>query len=255
MTREYESHSSITTYCTCPRKYQHKYVDGFELREQSKDLRLGKAWSLFLESGAVPSDSPISGRDLATLEFLAEGYKNMYPDDKIKKEVEVSWKGIQGRLDGLGEGFVLESKLTRSRVDAEYWEQRRLDQQIMAYLYMAQRNGHAVSEVVYDVVKRPMLRPRRGETESLFLERVSEWIYDNRHEVYQRRSYRWTAEQLEHNFDNMLRIIGSMPVPDGYFVQNRNSCRAYGTLCEYFPVCTGDEPLSEGELYTIRTRA
>lgn len=255
MTREYESHSSITTYCLCPRKYQHKYVDGYEPVDVSKDLRLGKAWSVFLETGTVPSDSPISCRDLAMLEFLADGYRNMYPgEEKMLREVEVTYKGIRGRLDGLLGSAVYESKLTRSRVDADYLEQKKLDQQIMAYLYMAQRCGFAVSEVVYDVVKRPMIRPRRGETESLFLERLEEYIYEKRHEVFQRRSYRWKAEQLAENFENMLRIVGTIPVAGDYFTQHRNSCRAYGQLCEYFSVCTGESQLTDPELYTIRTR-
>jgi hypothetical protein len=238
----------------CPRKYQYQYVDGYEPVETSKDLRMGSAWSVFLEAGSVPSDAPLSTRDLAVLEILAEGYRKLYWPEDVEREVALVYKNVRGSLDGLGDSFLIESKLTRSRVDWEYWEKISFNQQVMLYMFLAKMNGYSVDRVVYDVTRRPMQRPRKTENEQKFLARVADEVYERRHEYFQRRTYYYTDEELEHNFENMQRIVGSMPVPGDYYPEHRNSCGAFGKLCEFFEVCTGTEELTNEELYAVRKR-
>lgn len=255
MPREFESHSSVTTFTLCPRKYKHRYIDGYEPRDTSPELRRGKAWSEYQETGHIPNDAPVSSRDFKILSILAKGYSAIYADDVAwTREAPLEFDGFRGKLDGLGTADILESKLTRSRVDWLYWEKRRIDQQCMLYVHMARAAGHEIEGVVYDVTRWPMLRPRRGESEAWFLERVEETVHAQRHEYFQRRRYTWSDDELLANYDNMRAIVGSMPIEGDYFPQNRNSCQAFGKLCEYFPVCASDTTIDDPELYTIRTR-
>ena len=261
--REFESHSSVTTYTLCPRKYKFRYIDGYEPAETAKQLRVGKEWGSALETGSVAGDT-LSEHDRKVLELTYACYVRMWgdQDDGMQREVPFELPEFRGYFDGLHheQGRLQESKFTKSWIRPEYWEVKEFDQQCMLYMYAARRAGHKVTHITYDVtrntVMKPPLKMRRGrETTEEYLERLEEWIYNNRYDVFQRRDLTWTDSQLEENYENMRAIIGGIPIEPDWFPQHKVNCMAFGNPCEYLGVCTGEADLADPELYKIRKRS
>jgi hypothetical protein len=75
---------------------------------------------------------------------------------------------VGGKIDGIvrladGRLMVRETKTTGQDIglDSDYWRQLRLDSQISLYLLAARAIGHEVEGVIYDVIRKPTIRPRK----------------------------------------------------------------------------------------------
>jgi len=78
-----------------------------------------------------------------------------------------TWR-LSGRRDGIvrtpdGRLFVLERKTAGEDIgpDSDYWLRLRCDQQISLYVISAFHQGHDVAGVLYDVIRKPTIRPRQ----------------------------------------------------------------------------------------------
>lgn len=73
--------------------------------------------------------------------------------------------GVIDRIVRLPEGrlAVLETKTTSDDIgsDSEYWLRLRLDQQISLYVLAARELGYDVETVIYDVIRKPSIRPKQ----------------------------------------------------------------------------------------------
>jgi hypothetical protein len=119
-----------------------------------------------------------------TVANLLAGYFWRYQADPLEyAEVEKAWSmrlvnprtgrasrtyELAGKRDGLvrqpdGRLFVLERKTTGDDIgpDSDYWLRLRCDPQISLYILSARHDGHDVSGVIYDVVRKPSIRPRQ----------------------------------------------------------------------------------------------
>jgi len=75
---------------------------------------------------------------------------------------------LRGKIDAIvrmenGELAILEHKTTGESIDAEsdYWKRQRLDSQISLYMIAAKTLGYEVTTVLYDVIHKPTIRPKR----------------------------------------------------------------------------------------------
>jgi hypothetical protein len=79
--------------------------------------------------------------------------------------------GMIDRIAKLPDGTiaVVERKTTSESIepDSPYWKALRNDPQISRYMLAAKALGHDVTKVVYDVIKKPMIKPRRVEKAEL----------------------------------------------------------------------------------------
>jgi hypothetical protein len=115
----------------------------------------------------------------ATLWGLLAGYVAHYGQDRsvevLHREVEFetpidgsrTFKAA-GKIDGLGRVAdgrlcVVEYKTTASSLDpdSDYWLRLRADTQILMYVAAARAMGWEVATVVYDVTRKPAIRPRQ----------------------------------------------------------------------------------------------
>ncbi len=258
-TREYQSHSSLTTYTTCPKKYYNTYIVGKIPVGTSVDLEYGSAFSALLETGerARLDSADLSELNKAIVWELYLGYTKMYPDEfgpntTVRREIPFEYEKFRGRFDAIDEhrGVLIETKTTRRLIDWNYWSDKGFNQQAMLYQYCASKLGYNVSNgLLYDVIRRPMIRQRTGEKTNAFLERVQTWIFENRHDVYVRRPLGpWSQDELEQNYSNCSEIANQIAGSTTYF-ENRGACYAYGTLCGYYDSCFRGESLDNPEHY------
>lgn len=128
--------------------------------------------------------------DLATLGGLLAGYYARYASDPIKSvHPEVEFRtplagsrtfDVAGKIDGLavmhdGRLALVEHKTAGCDIgpDADYWLRLRGNAQVMQYVLAARALGWDVSLVIYDVARKPAIRPRQGETAEAFGDRLA----------------------------------------------------------------------------------
>lgn len=76
------------------------------------------------------------------------------------------WR-IAGKIDKIvsldGRLLISELKTAGEEIDAEadYWKRLRIDQQISLYMIAARQLGHDVQGIIYDVTRKPLIRPRK----------------------------------------------------------------------------------------------
>jgi hypothetical protein len=168
-----------------PRRFGTAFHDGREARNKGQELAqaIGQAVAGY---ATVPqwADPALWAVERLTVEAMLSAYDWRYPSaDFAVVESEMTCRvpllhpethrahrhfDMAGKLDGLvrladGRLAVLEYKTTGQDITAEsiYWLRLRCDPQISHYYLLARRLGHAVQTVLYDVTKRPQLKPRQ----------------------------------------------------------------------------------------------
>ena len=183
--------SRMGSLLACPRRHYWRYEVGLRREESADALRFGSAWHRAMEAlslGQSPEEAYHAGigeaRDIdelqaATLWGLLAGYAAHYGADRTVEvlhrevEFETAIDGSRtfhaaGKIDGLGRMAdgrlcVVEYKTTSSSLDpdSDYWLRLRADTQILMYVAAARAMGWDVATVVYDVTRKPAIRPRQ----------------------------------------------------------------------------------------------
>jgi PD-(D/E)XK nuclease superfamily len=152
--------------------------------------------------------------------------------------------------------FVLEHKTSAADVGvgSAYWSMLRLDGQISKYIHGAKSLGYNVDGVLYDVLRKPQLKPYQAntkraqpETPKEYRERLIADIASKPDHYYQRGVVVrledeerdaafddwWTAEQIRES-----RNANRWP-------RNVDSCEQWHRKCDYFEVCSGERSIDD----------
>lgn len=152
---------------------------------------------------------------------------------------------------------------------SDYWRRLRLDGQISLYYAACQRLGYPVQGCLYDVVKRPALRPSRAtpedkrkykkdgslyanqrdrdETPDEYRLRLREHITQHPADYFARGSVtRLESDVRDAQWDvwHAARMIRESQLADRH-PRNPGACLQYGRTCEYFAVCAGEASLDD----------
>jgi len=182
--------SRMSSMLTCPRKHFWRYEVGLKAKEDGAALRFGSAWHTAMENrwkGRDPEECyelALEGREfdeitLATFSGLLYAYFDRYHQaEEIVAEVhpeiefDVDLDGSRtfraaGKIDGLGvlrdgRQALVEHKTTGTDIsaDSDYWLRLRADSQIFQYVSAARKMGWNIQTVIYDVVRKPMIKPK-----------------------------------------------------------------------------------------------
>lgn len=181
MIKDIISGSRMDQWLRCRRSYFYKYelhlrpeVDSISLRYGSAihELIAGKEWDQVVEGKAFEE------LDLAILSALFNGYVakwgsampiNFYPEielactiDGVRKFNFVSILDTLGTLPD-GRICVCEHKTTGESIEdgGAYWEGTQMNVQLAGQIDTARLHGYAVECVVYDVIRKPSIRPKQ----------------------------------------------------------------------------------------------
>jgi hypothetical protein len=178
--------SSSRCFRACPRKYFWTYVRGLRPLRQADALRFGTLWHYAMEfwwrGGAWSPQPGADPYDLAKARALFAGYSARWSlanyevlaierpfvaplRDGAGKRIR-GWS-IAGKVDGLikdlatGEVWLLEHKTASDDLElgGDYWARLAIDSQISIYHDGAEALGHPVAGCLYDVVRKPGIRP------------------------------------------------------------------------------------------------
>jgi hypothetical protein len=190
------THSRLSTFRSCPRKHEIRYELGIRPEETGFALRVGSAFHAALEAadqgldidGAMQAAVP-DPYDLALVAAMYDGHARRYEDAGLEivateqvfdlpllnpktghSSTVWTFGGKMDRIVRLPDGrlALIEYKTTSRDFapGADYWMMLHLDQQLSLYVIAARRLGFDVSTILYDVTRRPMLRPLKATPEA-----------------------------------------------------------------------------------------
>lgn len=145
----------------------------------AQEARLKGADAQGMLSAALPAGHTLDELTAATLTGMIAGYYSHYHGDGMFKELhaEVEFTlplagqrtfTLAGKMDGLGvlhDGRIVlkEDKTTASDIspESDYWLRLRWNTQLFQYLLAARELGWDVQCVIYDVLRKPAIRPKQ----------------------------------------------------------------------------------------------
>lgn len=270
------TNSSISAFKACPRKYYWRYVREIEALERPEALLLGTAIHGFLESHyrQLPYEPSIdlAPKSQAILKGVMEGYPVRYMDDydlfdAVALEQVISGEILNpetgrpareyaygGKVDGLvilkkdAEGFktgdllLLEHKTT-SKVDEAYFERLQLDSQLLLYsLYLSRELGAPIAGTLFNVIQKPSLRQKKSESEAEYHQRLR--LEMNWSELYHRRFLRFPEVRLQEIQKELwdAKNVIAKARQEGVFTINSSACFDYHRKCDYWSLCSSEDP-------------
>lgn len=182
--------SRMASMLTCPRAHFWRYENGLKREESATALRFGSAWHRAMQKRwegyayrdelfeAMTGDEQFDELTLATLSGLLLAYLQHYGDAeavqvKPEHEFELPIAGSRtfnaaGKIDGLGvmpDGtqVLVEHKTCGQDIgpDSDYWLRLRANPQLFQYVDAARAAGWEIRTVIYDVVRKPSIRPKQ----------------------------------------------------------------------------------------------
>ncbi len=301
------TNSRLKAVRACQRYHHLRYNLGYAPVEDAEALRFGtlihkglEAWFL-AEHGArlTPALEAISAAeadpfDLAKATVLLCGYDQRWGAEEFETvAVEVMFSSLlvnpetggfsktfrlEGKIDALirqGGRLLLVEHKTASEdigVGSDYWKRLRLDGQVSTYFDGAEALGYEPDSCLYDVIRKPALRPltatpvesRRytkdgrlyanqrdqDETPAEYQARLVEAVAEDPDRFYQRGEVtRLEAELAEARWDRwqLARQIREGQLRER-FPRNPDACVRFGT-CAFFPYCSGEASLDDPTRY------
>ena len=161
---------------------EHYWLAWMEGRSPEECLELALA-AISAKFFAVAEDVDLDPFDLAKCEELMRGYHFRWAEEMSNSEVlgvESEFRTplvnpetgrasrtfeVGGKIDGIlrkdGIAYIVEHKTTTKDISfgSSYWRKLKMDPQVSNYLRGAKSLGHDVEGCIYDVARRPLLRP------------------------------------------------------------------------------------------------
>lgn len=181
------TNSELSCFRRCQREHHYAYGLGYRAVEDVESLRFGtmlhlglEAWWLGHGVDAAIAASTAKAADeyeAAKVRVLLRGYDARWSNERpTVAGVEVEFRAplvnpetgapsrtfeLAGKIDVLLRGKFIEHKSTSEEIGlgSTYWRRLTLDPQISTYYAGARALGHDVEGCVYDVVRKPALRP------------------------------------------------------------------------------------------------
>ncbi len=184
------------------------------------------------------------------------------------------------------DAVVVEHKTTSEDIGAggNYWKRLTLDGQVSSYFVGARALGFEPVKALYDVIRKPSFKPLKAtaeedrkwtkptkqdpvarlykgqrledETPEQFRERLQTDIAEGPDKYYRRAVIvRLDEEETDAARDTWTyaRLIEDAQALNRW-PRNVDACQSYGSMCDYWPVCSGETSLADPTRYT-RERA
>lgn len=291
----------------CQRRHKMHYIDGYLPVEEAQPLRFGSMVHAALEAwwstsgdrlvdalNAIPADA--DPFEAAMAKALILGYDTRWADQNytvltVEHEFRVplinpataaasrTWQ-LAGKIDVIvrdadGKVLIVEHKTASGDITPgdDYWKRLRLDGQVSVYFEGARAAGYPVETCLYDVLRKPALRPLKAtppesrkytkqgllyanqrdadETADEYFARLCAAISEDPTKFYQRGEVvRLEAEMADAMADlwNVGRQIREAELM-GRYPKNPDSCVMYGRTCPYFAACCGEASLDDTTLF------
>lgn len=297
------TNSALKTFKDCPKKYELRYVKGYESTRESDAFFFGRlmhagieAWSTcgtdsvkeIAAGSAILQMFEHEGKEdqfvLYKALALMEGYHNQYKDDPYEcvaaeqpftapvidpVTTRISRKfDSQGVLDAIlkrkdtGRMIFRETKTTADAIDDpsdDYWSKLLMDSQVSTYYLGGQALGHDISSCLYDVIRKPTIKPKQVGKEldpenPKRIEEPSEYYGRLRKDIAERPGFyfaRREVPRMEGELEAYLRDVWliakaiELYMKAGDFPRNTENCK----FCPFLRACSGQASIDDPEIY------
>jgi hypothetical protein len=269
----------------------HVGLEAWWKAQQTGDDRLEAALAAVRAERMEPFDVP-------RIETLLAGYEARWGGDMsdfdevvaVEKEFTApllnpeTWHPsntyeLGGKVDLIGRKAgrvrIGEHKTTSERIDSDddhYWQKLAMDHQLSIYVVGAETLGFKVDECVYDVIRKPLLRPyietpdekkkytKEGklyanqhasdETPDEFGARLAEEVNGNLNAYYQRRVVPRMNSQIEDFLADTWATARNIREQElaGRAPRNPDACWRFGG-CAFWNVCANGENINESAAF------
>ena len=200
-TKELLTQSRMSTYLNCQRQHYYRYELGLRPVDDAEALRMGTAIHRVrqLRAEGKALEEIIKFDEIETYEdakvyALSAAYDLAWCGDadeiaSMKPEIEFGPDPIcgsrsffkAGKIDGLatlkdGRLALVEHKTTGEDISdgSDYWLRLSFNQQIYIYWLALYERGIVPETVIYDVIRKPTIRPKTNETPKEYARRIIE---------------------------------------------------------------------------------
>jgi hypothetical protein len=179
-----------------------------------------------------------------------------------------------------GRVALIESKSSSEDIEpgAWFWNRTRLDIQISHYLAAALRMGFDATECIYDVSRKPAIKPLKkvaevkmtkgtknepprpyanqqleDETPAEYGARCLAEIIEAPQKFYQRATIVRLADEARAAAKDLHDTVSEMrdAAELGRHPRNPDQCQRFGSVCPYFAVCTGAARIDDDSLFQL----
>jgi len=277
------SHTSMSIAKGCWKKYYWSYIQRLSPIRKPSSLVLGtivhKCFELHYR-GASENDihkamleafkeekakADINDQeDLEVAQATAYGmwmhypYKNLgeFMEVEPEKEGEVDMFGakLRFRLDGLvkfeGQKWIREYKTTSLSLPKQFCGRIEQGTQPSIYVWGIRKMGIPVQGVMFEIIKKPLLRKRRSDTCSDYCLRiVDEYARDaslpkNQRKMYLRSFVYRSQKQMEQFETDVKSFLNELKrrLDTDDFGRNTDNCWNFNSQCPFYKICFMDHP-------------
>lgn len=265
------SNNSTGIFRSCQKKYYWRYIRGLTPHRKSTALTLGSiihlAFNMYyngfsdeevvkyittVSDEEIAKASPDVVESLVIMKYTLLGMWMYYPKDlavftKIVSEMEITIKFMYGvrlilKVDGLvtADGKIWIRELKTSGLSYGQFERKcEVSPQASLYTYALRRQGFDVQGILFDYIKKPLLRKSVKEDKDQFGYRIM-MDYKSRPDFYFQRhlSYR-SEEALEVFAQDLMSVTRDILLRcrDGRWHRNMDTCWLFNSSCPYLPIC------------------
>lgn len=302
MTREL-TNSMRNKFASCHRAFKFCYEDLKRPIKTSDALNFGTAMHQLLECYWLDAEAEFQQLDdeytYMTLKALFNGYIARWREsDRMTYETigtEMRFDAplmnpetggvsktfhLAGKIDALakekatGKVVIVEHKTTIQDIGpgSDYWRKLPIDGQVSGYYCGAQALDHEASTCLYDVIRKPTIKPYKATPEEKrkynkdgslskacreFDETPDEWYERLSADIASRPDYYYARIEISRSDNDLLEYLFDMwavsrEIADAErmnrWSRNSQACSVYGT-CEYFGVCTGESNIDDVTLF------
>jgi hypothetical protein len=206
----------------------------------------------------IAEADPYSQEDYEIAKYTALGAWNYFPKDwrddfeEIQSEVKFHiplYDGVDfcGIIDGLvkkdGKWFIRELKTTGLSFP-QFERKANVSPQVTGYVYAMKKMGIDVKGIMYDFIKKPLLRKGSNDTCATYTARIIQ-DYAKRPQYYFHRHYTYrTEDDLKLYESDLVQLAEDINdrIKTKKFYRNPNNCLNYNTECPYKKICFSDKP-------------
>ena len=178
--------------------------------------------------------------------FLCEG-RSKISLVSTHPHYQINYQAVLDALaqDAAGDWWIIETK-TAGRVTSSYLQRVRIDSQVSGQMWVAKQVlGHFPKGVVYNVIKKPSIRLKKGETKQAYQKRVAREYSDVKNcdvkGYFTREDIIISKAQLRDWMDETQYIgrqIATMRAEHHpWWPKNTGACEKFGSACVYMPAC------------------
>ena len=256
------SHSRLNTFKLCPKQFEYKYIKGIVPLYSTAQLVLGKlvhkgielksseSLSEYVDELNLPlteQSETIVSLAMAMVDAYFErfGYHEIvFPEQHF--EIKLGDYLFQGYIDAIeetDEGYYIHEYKTASKIDKDYIDKLKLNEQISRYYYVVKNNllknitlNKPLLGVKYRIITKPQIRQKQNESIIQFRKRQVEKIQEpgNIEEFIFTR----TDEEIDSCILDTIADIERIENTTR-FTHNLVGCSAFGR-CPYLDLCIGE---------------